>query len=65
MTGRFRDQAVVVDKEVVPKERVRLDKDVVTEQQNVSTDLRKERIEVERDGQSNLDLSETRDDARG
>jgi uncharacterized protein (TIGR02271 family) len=39
----------VVDKEAVPVERVRLDKDVVTEQTQVSENLRKEEIEVDGD----------------
>jgi uncharacterized protein (TIGR02271 family) len=39
----------VVDKEVVPKERIRLDKDVVTDEVEVSEELRKERIEPEGD----------------
>ena len=41
------EEEVVVDKQVVPKERVRLDKDVVTEEQQVSEELRKEQIETE------------------
>jgi uncharacterized protein (TIGR02271 family) len=36
----------VVEKEAVPVERVRLDKDVVTEQETVSADVRKEQIEL-------------------
>jgi uncharacterized protein (TIGR02271 family) len=39
----------VVAKEAVPVERVRLDKDVVTEQTQVSENLRKEEIEVDGD----------------
>ena len=39
----------VVDKTVVPKERVRLDKDTVVEDQQVSEELHKERIEAEGD----------------
>ena len=39
----------VVDKRVVPKERVRLDRDTVTEQAQVDEELRKERIETEGD----------------
>jgi uncharacterized protein (TIGR02271 family) len=35
----------VVEKRVVPKERVRLDKDTVTEEQTVSEQVRKEQIE--------------------
>lgn len=44
------EEEPVVEKRVVPKERVRLDKDVVTEQETVSTDLRKEQIDVEGEG---------------
>ena len=39
----------VVEKRAVPKERVRLDKDTVTEQQKVSEEVRKERIEADGD----------------
>jgi uncharacterized protein (TIGR02271 family) len=39
----------VVEKRTVPKERVRLDKDVVRDEQTVSGDVRQERIEVEGD----------------
>jgi uncharacterized protein (TIGR02271 family) len=39
----------VVEKEAVPVERVRLDKETVTEQQQVSEGLRKEEIEVDGD----------------
>ncbi len=41
------EERAVVQKDVVPKERVRLDKDVVTEEERVSEEVRKERIEVE------------------
>jgi uncharacterized protein (TIGR02271 family) len=46
------EEEVVVDKRAVPKERVRLDKDVVTEERTVSDEVRKEQIEVDqgRDG---------------
>jgi uncharacterized protein (TIGR02271 family) len=37
----------VVEKEAVPVERVRLDKDVVTDQETVSADVRREEIEIE------------------
>jgi stress response protein YsnF len=37
----------VVDKRAVPKERVRLDKDTVTEEQTVSEEVRKEQIETD------------------
>ena len=37
----------VAEKRVVPKERVRLDKDVETEQRTVSDEVRKEQIDVD------------------
>jgi uncharacterized protein (TIGR02271 family) len=40
----------VVEKEVVPKERVRLETDAVTEERGVSEEVRKERIEPEGEG---------------
>jgi uncharacterized protein (TIGR02271 family) len=40
----------VVEKQAVPKERVRLEKDTVTEDVQVSEDVRKERIEADGDG---------------
>jgi uncharacterized protein (TIGR02271 family) len=43
------EETAVVDTEVVPKERIRLDKDVTTEQQRVSEEVRKEQIEVDGD----------------
>ena len=43
------EETAVVDKEVVPKERVRLDKDVTTEQQRVSEEVRKEQIDLDGD----------------
>ena len=36
----------VVEKDVVPKERVRMDTDVVTDERQISEDVRKERIET-------------------
>jgi len=44
------EERPVVDKEAVPVERVRLDKETVTDTETVSDDVRKERIEVESDG---------------
>ena len=41
------EEEVVVDKQAVPKERVRLDTDVVTDEQQVSETLQKEQIETE------------------
>jgi uncharacterized protein (TIGR02271 family) len=40
-------ERAVAEKEAVPVERVRLDKETVTEQEKVSADLRKEQIETE------------------
>jgi uncharacterized protein (TIGR02271 family) len=45
----LRAEQPVVEKEAVPVERVRLDKDTVTEQAQVSENLRKEEIEVDGD----------------
>jgi uncharacterized protein (TIGR02271 family) len=41
------DEEVVVEKRTVPRERVRLTKDVVTEDETITDEVRKERIEVE------------------
>jgi uncharacterized protein (TIGR02271 family) len=43
------EEQPVVQKQTVPKERVRLSKDSVTEEQSVSEEVRKEHIEVEDD----------------
>jgi uncharacterized protein (TIGR02271 family) len=48
----LREEEVVVDKRAVPKERVRLDTETVTEERQVSEEIRKEQIEV--DGQDQL-----------
>jgi uncharacterized protein (TIGR02271 family) len=45
----FREEEVVVDKRAVPRERVRLDTETVTEERQVAEELRKEQIEVEGD----------------
>lgn len=42
------EEEPIVEKRVVPKERVRLDKDTVSDQREVSEDVRKEQIETER-----------------
>jgi uncharacterized protein (TIGR02271 family) len=47
----LREEEVVAEKRVVPKERVRLDKDVQTEERDVSETLRKEQIDVDQDAQ--------------
>jgi stress response protein YsnF len=39
----------VVDKRAVPKERVRLDTETVTDERQVSEEVRKEQIEVQGD----------------
>jgi uncharacterized protein (TIGR02271 family) len=41
------EEVPVVEKRVVPKERVRLRKETVTEEAQVSEEVRKERIEAE------------------
>jgi uncharacterized protein (TIGR02271 family) len=43
------EEEPVVEKRTVPKERVRMEKDAVTEEARVSEDVRKERIEAEGD----------------
>ena len=43
------EERAVVTKETVPKERVRLEKDVVEDIETVSGEVRKEQIEVEGD----------------
>ena len=43
------EERAVVTKETVPKERVRLEKDVVQDTETVSGEVRKEQIEVEGD----------------
>ncbi len=45
-------EEVVVDKQVVPKERVRMDKDTVQEERQVSEAVAKEQIEIEGDGEA-------------
>jgi stress response protein YsnF len=43
------EERAVVDTEVVPKERVRLEKDVEVTEERVGADVRKERIELDED----------------
>jgi uncharacterized protein (TIGR02271 family) len=45
----LRAQEPVVEKRVVPKERVRLDTDTVSEEREVTDEVRRERIETEGD----------------
>ncbi len=43
------EEEPVVEKRTVPKERVRLEKDVETDEEQVSEQVRKERVDVDRD----------------
>ncbi len=43
------EEEVVTEKRAVPKERVRMSKDTVTDEETVSEDVRKEQIEVDED----------------
>jgi uncharacterized protein (TIGR02271 family) len=45
----LKEEEVVVEKRAVPKERVRLEKDVETDDEQVSEQVRKEKVEVEDD----------------
>jgi uncharacterized protein (TIGR02271 family) len=45
----LREEQVVVDKRAVPKERVRLDTETVTDERQVAEEVRKEQIEVQGD----------------
>jgi uncharacterized protein (TIGR02271 family) len=45
----LREEEVVIDKRAVPKERVRLDTETVTDERQVAEEVRKEQIEVEGD----------------
>jgi uncharacterized protein (TIGR02271 family) len=45
----LREEEAVVEKRVVPRERVRLDKETVTDERQVSEEIRKEQLEVEGD----------------
>jgi uncharacterized protein (TIGR02271 family) len=49
------EERAVAEKVTVPKERVRLEKDVVTGEERVSGDVRKEHVEVEGDGDRRVD----------
>ena len=53
------EEEVVAEKRVVPKERVRLDKDVEVEEQTVTENVRREEVEV--DGDSDVDTDIDRD----
>ena len=49
------EERVVVSKETVPVERVRLDKETVTEQKTVTEDVRKEQIDLNDDTRTDAD----------
>jgi uncharacterized protein (TIGR02271 family) len=52
------EEEVVTEKRAVPKERVRLDKDIVSDEQTVSEEVRKEQIDT--DGVENKPGKKTR-----
>jgi uncharacterized protein (TIGR02271 family) len=45
----LKEEEVVVEKRAVPKERVRLEKDVETREEQISEQVRKEKVDVEQD----------------
>jgi uncharacterized protein (TIGR02271 family) len=49
------EEEAVVEKRVVPRERVRLDTETVTDQRQVSEEVRKEQVEVDGDQQASRD----------
>ena len=51
----LREEEIVVEKRAVPKERVRLDTETVTEERQVSEEVRKEQIEVDGDQSTSRD----------
>jgi len=55
----------VVEKRTVPKERVRMDRDTVTDEETVSEQVRKERIEAEGDADQRFRTEETTSPATG
>jgi uncharacterized protein (TIGR02271 family) len=46
------EEQAVVDKQAVPKERVRLDKDTHVEEEHVSDTVRKEQIDIDDEGRT-------------
>ena len=60
------EERLVVSKETVPVERVRVDKDIVTEEQQVDETVRKEQIELqEQAGTSETELDQAEEQRRG
>ena len=41
------EEELVVAKRVVPKERVRMEKDTITDEEQISEEVRKERIDID------------------
>jgi uncharacterized protein (TIGR02271 family) len=48
----LREEEPVVEKRVVPRERMRLDKDTVTDQERVAEEVRKEQIDLQDENQT-------------
>ncbi len=46
------EEEVVTEKRTVPKERIRMDKETVTDEQQVSETVRKEQVDIDREGSS-------------
>ena len=46
-TIELHEERPVVDKQVVPKERIRVGKEVVTDEERVSEEVRKEKVDVD------------------
>ncbi|MCU1406156.1 MAG: photosystem reaction center subunit [Glaciihabitans sp.] len=59
------EERVVVDKETVPVERVRVGTNTVVEDQEVTESVRKEKIDLDGDGQGDNTVSADRDTDRG
>ena len=53
------EEQAVVDKRVVPRERVRLAKDVVTEEQHITETVRREEVDVDRHAQPDREQETT------
>jgi uncharacterized protein (TIGR02271 family) len=56
----LREEEPVVEKRVVPRERVRLDKDTVTDERQVTEEVRKEQVELQGDDRPDRDLGTDR-----
>jgi uncharacterized protein (TIGR02271 family) len=58
------EEQAVVDKRVVPRERVRLAKDVVTEEQQITRALRREEVDVDREPSPDAATTELEEEQR-